>query len=614
MKMMVRIALAISVSSIAVTGAHAQDVQSPTEDGAAGSQGSDSNVIVITANKREQDIQTVSIPVTALSGDTIRDANVSDLKGLQTLAPSLTIGDDNNVAKIFIRGVGLNTSVTGSEAGVAFHVDGAVISRPEAQLTSFFDVERVEVLRGPQGTLYGRNAVGGAINVITAKPTRDLSGYINATYGNYGRLELEGAISGPVSETLSARVAVRSEDRDGFGVMTGTTRGIDDNNRQMARGQLLWEPSADFSWLVSGDWFKQDDHSGAPHVGAAAFPDPSDPSQSLFLYTGIGGYPTRPRNSAGDFDPFFQAETWAVTSTMSLDVNDWLQIVDIANYRDFEVDHGFDFDVSNVINTAATRGLNTVHKAETSKQFSNELQFQVSTDGVKGVLGFYYFNEKLESKTFYGIIGPGYFGPPENSGGLAGSGIDPVDYFAACGIPELAYDPGDPNPPPNFCAFAAHETDVWAVFGQYLFDLGTFAGLDGLSLKLGGRYTSEKRSVNNVGSFAGAGFAGLIPAGIGSRTFNQFTPEAGLEWQASRDLLLYYTYSEGFKSGVGEGLSPGTARIIDPENITNHEIGIKSTLADGASHAQSRGFQLRDDRDANTEDRAEQSGHSRAAV
>jgi len=436
---------------------------------------------------------------------------------------------------------------------------------------------------GPAGHVFGRKAGRRAIHVITAKPTRDLTGYVHATYGNYDRLEIEGAISGPISSTLSARIAARSEDRDGFGVMAGTNRGIDDNNRQMARAQLMWEPSSDFSWLVSGEWFRQNDYSGAPHVGAMAFPDPDNPGESLFVYTGTGGYPDpdRPRDSAGDFDPFFQAKSWAVTSTMTWDASDWLRLVNITNYRDFKVDHGMDYDVSDIINTSATRGLATVHKAETSEQFTNELQLQTDTEWVKGVLGLYYFNEKLNSKTFYGIDGPGYFGPAENLEGLALSGVDPVDAFAHCGIADRAFGPGDPNPPPNFCAYARHETNVWAVFGQYLVNLETLMGLPGVSLKLGGRYTTEKRSVNNAGFFASSGGAGLIPAAIGSRTFKKFTPEIGIEWQANPDILLYYTYSEGFKSGVGEGLSPGTARIIDPENIRNHEVGIKSSLANG---------------------------------
>src|SRR5690606_32980125 len=125
---------------------------------------------------------------------------INNLQDLQSVVPSVNFGNDFNQAKIFIRGVGANTSTTGNATGVALHVDGAVVSRAEAQLTSLFDLERVEVLRGPQGTLYGRNATGGSINLITAKPTADLSGYARLTYGSYDMIFAEAAISGPITD------------------------------------------------------------------------------------------------------------------------------------------------------------------------------------------------------------------------------------------------------------------------------------------------------------------------------------------------------------------------------------------------------------------------------
>src|SRR6187399_3038938 len=133
--------------------------------------------VVVTASKREQNLQEASVAVTAVGSDRLTTGQVNNIQDLQTIVPSVNFGSDFNQAKIFIRGVGANTSTTGSSTGVAFHVDGAYVARAEAQLTSLFDVKRIEVLRGPQGTLYGRNAVGGSINVITAGPTDFLEGY-----------------------------------------------------------------------------------------------------------------------------------------------------------------------------------------------------------------------------------------------------------------------------------------------------------------------------------------------------------------------------------------------------------------------------------------------------
>src|SRR5690606_10349609 len=179
--------------------------------------------------------------------DRIVSAQVNNISDLQTIVPSVNFGNDFNQAKIFIRGVGANTSTTGSSTGVAFHVDGAYVARAEAQLTSLFDLERIEVLRGPQGTLYGRNAVGGSINVITAKPTDDLTGYGRMSYGNYSALTAEAAISGPITEGIRARLAIKTENRDGYGSNPVSGKDIDDLNRRMGRAQIEFDlgPTAD---------------------------------------------------------------------------------------------------------------------------------------------------------------------------------------------------------------------------------------------------------------------------------------------------------------------------------------------------------------------------------
>ena len=168
----------VAVSSLAVIATPAVQAQEIEE-------------IIVTAQKREQSLQDVSAAVTAVSADRLESAQINNLEDLQQIVPTITFGNDFNMAKIFIRGIGANTSTTGSEPGVAVHVDGVVISRAEAQRTSLFDIERVEVLRGPQGTLYGRNAVGGSINLITAKPTAELDGYARLSVGNYDALFME---------------------------------------------------------------------------------------------------------------------------------------------------------------------------------------------------------------------------------------------------------------------------------------------------------------------------------------------------------------------------------------------------------------------------------------
>src|SRR3954462_1652041 len=178
------------VSTIAMlpmyqSGALAQTADQSDKRVAAADSGDTLQQVVVTANRREQSINDVSTAITAIGRDELRNANIDDIKDLQVLAPSVTITEVFDIAQIFIRGVGANVQNPGASSGVAVYADGAVIARQEAQLASLFDLDRVEVLNGPQGTLYGRNAIGGAVNFITTKPSDKLEGYMRFGYGNY---------------------------------------------------------------------------------------------------------------------------------------------------------------------------------------------------------------------------------------------------------------------------------------------------------------------------------------------------------------------------------------------------------------------------------------------
>ena len=157
--------------------------------------------ITVTAQKREQSLSDVSLSVSAVAADTLVTTQTNSIESLQFLVPSISFGNDFNFAKLFIRGIGLNSWFPGADPSVALHVDGAVIAQAGAQMSTMFDLERVEVLRGPQGTLYGRNATGGAVNLITAKPSAALDGYARFTLGGSDVNTLaEGAVGGPLSE------------------------------------------------------------------------------------------------------------------------------------------------------------------------------------------------------------------------------------------------------------------------------------------------------------------------------------------------------------------------------------------------------------------------------
>lgn len=579
-----------SLAILAMTGFSAADATA--QDAARG--GFTLDEVIVTAQKREQSLQDVSAAVSAVTVDRLQMAQINNLSDLQLIVPSITLGNDFNMAKLFVRGVGANTSTTGSETGVAVHVDGVVIARAEAQLTSLFDLDRVEVLRGPQGTLYGRNATGGSINMITAKPTDELEAYGQVKLGNYSALTTEGAISGPITDSIRARVAFKTEDRGGFGMNPVTGSDVDDLNRRMARMHLQFLASDSVDFLLTGEWFRQDDASGALKFWRESFI-----GVPRLVALGIGGYATNPRDLASEVDPHTDTETWSITGVANWRVNDSITISNIFNYRDFETSITQDLDSSAIVNSLTTTGAaTTVQRRDvSSKQYSDELQFKYASDWLNGVLGFFYFHERQRPIDTVGL--GAYYGMASNVGAiqtrpiirdnaappnpaLIGS-IPLAEVYELCGIDPTAVQ--GVAAPKRVCIKSNLGTDAWAVFGQFVFNFGKLSeSLDSFSLKLGGRYSHEKRDSANPAVIIAGGGAGPIvqnttAATFREKTFKDFTPEAGFEWRPTDDVMVYYTYSEGFKAGAGENAA-GSTIIVDPESILNHEAGLKSSWLD----------------------------------
>lgn len=566
-------ALLASTSAYAQTGAPAQQQEAATVDD-----------IIVTASRREQSLQDVSIAVTALGEERLENAQVNNLADLQTIVPSVNFGNDFNQAKIFIRGVGANTSTTGSSTGVALHVDGAYVARAEAQLTSLFDVERVEVLRGPQGTLYGRNAVGGSVNVITAKPSDVFEGYGRLTIGNYNALITEVAVGGPITDNIQFRIAGKTEGRDGFGENPFTRADVDDLNRRMFRGQLNFDFTPDVSLLLSGEYFRQDDSSGAIHYLRAAFP-----GITRLPALGVGGYATDPRDLASEIQPGTDTESYSFTSTFRANINENLSFTNITNFRSFETSLFQDLDLSAVQSAFTINGVNSTvqERRIDSEQFSTELQLNYDTDFVNLVLGGYYFEEQQNPIDNVGFgRATGLPGTPTI---LARDGVPLATAYEFCG-----YGPGGTTggsaiqTPKRVCISSDLQTEATALFGQATFDLGMLSEqLTGFSIKLGGRYSRETVTTDNAGyiiRYSATAPNQALPtlytprgATLTERTFEDFTPEVGIQWEVNPDLLLYYTYSEGFKAGSGEN-AYASRTIVDPEEISNHEVGVKATL------------------------------------
>ena len=555
----------------------------------------------------EQSLQDVSVAVSAVSGDDLAESGISNLQDIQQVVPTVTFGNDFNQAKVFIRGVGANTSTTGSSTGVALHVDGVYIARAEAQLTSLFDLERVEVLRGPQGSLYGRNAVGGSVNLITRKPTEEMTMDARLSYGNYNAISAEAGVGGPLIGGILFRVAGKVETRDGYGSDPFNGWDVDNLNRKMVRGQILIPLGADSDFTVAGEYFRQKDNSGGVHYAGPAFPGVARLPQ-----LGVGGYATNPRDLGSDEPPSVNTKTYSFTGTLNIGLSDNLSFTNIANYRKFDTQLIQDLDTSAIVNQLP-RATTVQTRTIDSEQWSNEAQFKYNSDSINAVVGLYYFKEKQRPRDQVGLSST--TGMASNATVLLtrptvrdGVFIGPGGTTSAQALEMCAFEA--PNFPNRVCLKSKLDTEAYAAFGQINFDLGEIAGLSGVSLKLGGRYSREKVSsanpsiimTANANPAAATVLVTTEAATFRQKTFKDFTPEFGLSWAASDDILLYYTYSEGFKAGSGRkrrGQHHHRAPRKDEEPRSRREDAIPRP----PRHGEHRGLPLQARRFANQQDR-----------
>lgn len=537
--------------------------------------------VTVTAAKREQSLQDVSTAISAVSPELLADSQINTLEDLQVAVPGLTIGNDFAFAKIFVRGIGLNSSFPGSDPSVALHVDGAVISQASQQFGSLFDLERVEVLRGPQGTLYGRNATGGSVNLITAKPTDEWEAYTNFTIGGPElNIIAEGAVSGPLTDNVQGRIAFRHQNREGFGIHTGTGEDVDDANKLGIRGQLNFDLSDRVSNLIMVERYEEDEASKAVKFIEATFsdaqiealrPEFGDAVNGLQSLAAAGGAVPLARDFGGDSVPIGDLETTNITNTFTFDVNDLLTFKSITNYREGESTLLQDFDISDQVTGGFFTGAPTTstnqYQFVGNEQLSQELQLSFDSDRWRGLVGGYYFEDEIRSTILIGAD------PLRN--------IGTVDIFAAT---------ADADPSQNLVAnnrvVIPSEMDVeaLALFANFTFDV-----TDALSVKLGARYSEEDRAIRNrFGVQGGPVPFAFDPVRSVERDYSDFTPEIGFEYMLD-NTLLYATYSEGFKSGTG-ALGQRFPSLVNPETIENIELGLKGSYFDDSLRLSLAGF------------------------
>lgn len=527
--------------------------------------------IVVTAQKSRTNVQRTAIAISAVGGDALRTQQVADIQGLAQSLPSVNFGQTTGNARIAIRGVGLDNISLGNEGRVAYHVDGVYVSRPAAALASFYDVERVEVLRGPQGTLYGRNATGGAVNVITTSPGNTLAGYGEATYGNYNAKKVEAGFGGPLANWLSGRLSFQVVDRDGYGRNVVRGGDIDDQSTQAVRGQLRIRPTSGVDLTLAADYFREDDHAYVLHyLGDGS--RPAAATGTTPALTGatpkglrVGGIVSNdPRDLASDVQPFNRREFYNVTANLKIDLGA-VDFSAISGYRHSEYHTQSDLDVTSA-------PIAVYDQLERSRTFSQEVRLNGSLGGSsEWMLGGYYFSESY----FGGTRIP--LDPLATGSNVPGSTLP-----APTSLRQGNYTMGD------------QDTRAVAAFGNAKIPLTA-----SLALRIGARYSSERKKVdeerylNLVTPYPPfVGFFPPLPAGgvrgQQSRTWNSFTPSVTLEYEPRRGLFLYATYAKGFKSG---GFNLGNLQpSFEPEKITDYEAGIRADWLDGRLRTNVSGF------------------------
>ncbi|GAB3114681.1 TonB-dependent receptor [Aestuariicella hydrocarbonica] len=481
--------------------------------------------VIVTAQKRETSLQDTAIAVSSMSGESLSEERITSVLDLQSQAPSLQVSTALGTARVYIRGIGLTNFASGGEPSVAFHVDGAVISRPSAQISGFYDLERIEVLRGPQGSLYGRNATGGSLNIITKRPTELFEGYANATVGNYDLLELQGAVSGTlIDNQLLGRLAFRTEDRDGFGENIFSGKDVDDVNNESYRLGLTYIGSDKLEAFLSISHYESDDAGDAFHMLGGGNPSVLPPEIAM------GGEIARdPRDLNTEVDISAQKEIDSYTLEVSGDVSDNVSIKSISNYLEMERSSDTDLNGTPVVLLGNL-------SEESSEHYSQELQLNWDGQQHTTMFGLYYFHEDMAGLQYF----PGSLG------------------HQLAGRPLIVFD-------------GEQESKSWAAFVN-----STWHVNEVWSINAGLRYSRDKKS--DTGYTVLAGPPGLIPPVTvlidREDEWDAWTPKLTVEYTPRDGLFFFATASKGYKTGVMNIGNAGDP--VDPEFIESYEIGMKS--------------------------------------
>lgn len=494
--------------------------------------------IVITAERRPETVQKSSLAIQVVGADELVQAGVSEPKDLGRVVPGMQVGTAVGGAFIFIRGVGDASSSQTTNPGVSFNVDGVNFSRPDSNALNFFDLERVEVLKGPQGTLYGRNAVGGAVNLITRKPDFSrTSGYVTLEAGNYGLAHGTGAINLPASNTFAVRGAFDVITRDGY-----LSNGTDDDKHEALRLSSHWRPSDAFSMLTTLDYARKHGMGSGSVIyprppGSPDFLGSTDPRAINYIAT---QFPSGPAEAFGDpligsaglsgaatAPPFAELRTWGIATELTYDMG-WASLTVLPAYRELD-------------NKDRAYLVWQDYHTHKSHQLSSEVRLNKETENLKWVAGAYYFHEAVHGTAY-------------------------LDRGTQITVSDIT----------------TNSTDSLAGFAQ-----ATYSVLKDFRVIAGARYTADRRKLlgSQVSQIVVALPPTFTPIALtipepfeGSHDFNAVTWKAGVEYDLTPDNMLFLTASTGFKSGgINNEPAPNS---YEPEKLTAYELGLRNRFFD----------------------------------
>lgn len=556
--------------------------------------------IVVTAEKRASVLQDTPITVSAITDEAIRERGIQDFAEVQYMVPALVYAEISDMAQISMRGVGVDISTIDAEPGVALYVDGAYRGGLSSSASLFMDIERIEVLRGPQGTLYGRNSTGGALNVITRQPGETFAYDVSAELGSHDRRRASLFADLPlVPDVLALRAGFSYQERGGYATNQSNGQDIDDVSHVLTgRATLRYTPTANFEALLRGEW--GDSKIGGP----VPIKTDENPVPPLFLTTANPGslltmpgvFPQCGEQTCADFynldlpepgvmssnprKPFLSDETTknerdykTFNLTLTWEPNDSLTVRSITSYTDLDQKvNSWENDGTNIDFFQQTPAI------QRNEGWSQEINVSgLAFDGrLDWIVGAFYYESDIHSQFFYrlpalqrtfeALFGLFAGGDPLPPGSLAGFGVHPD---------------GSTDTVPFFDFLLLQDLQSTAVFGQ-----GAYQFTDRLSGTAGLRWTRDKKQVTQ---FISNNLGGDVCLGLElDDDWTEVTGRLGLDYRVSNDMMVYGNLSRGFKAG-GFNLA-ACDNPYDPETILAYELGVKSQWLDNRLQVNAAAF------------------------